>query len=101
MGQCRRDGYDYEAVIGVGGISPWREASGIALKVNWVGVGPHRGRTPPRYRGPLVTFDRFRLFEETGPLFAEEFGRPLAQRLFRRMSISFFTTSAKRSWTGF
>jgi hypothetical protein len=91
MGPVR--GGPFDAVIGVGGKSPWSGDEGIALKINWVGINPSRsdasspawdGRRRPDwskyFRGPLVTFDRFVLLDEEGPDFKEK-----APNLFRRM----------------
>ena len=51
MGQVR--GYQYDAVIGIGGVSA---IDGIAGRVAWIGVGPHRNGSRIM---PVVTFDRF------------------------------------------
>ena len=76
MGQVRR--WDFEAVIGVGGIGRQAAREGIAGKVTWVGIGPHK--SPGRWRGPLVTFDRFVYYGEDGPPL-----RAIAPALARRM----------------
>jgi hypothetical protein len=63
MGKVRD--WDFQAVIGVGGRGSEAKACGIAYKVNWVGIGAQR--TPSRNkRGPYVTFNHFRLFDEDG-----------------------------------
>jgi hypothetical protein len=71
--------WDYEAVIGVGGIGSKPEAHGIARKINWIGIGP-RKRPSPTSDWPLVTFDHFLFYGSEGPLFAD-----LAPRLATRM----------------
>jgi hypothetical protein len=72
----------YEAVIGVGGSSAEPQACGIAGRVTWVGVGPHRSNSiPVGYRGPIVEFDRFVLFDETGPML-DSIAPTLAHHLF-------------------
>ena len=64
MGGVR--GWDFDAVIGVGGSHPDRGHECIARKVNWVGIGPHEvGATA---RGPCLGFDFFCRFDEAGPL---------------------------------
>src|ERR1700722_4889905 len=63
MGPVR--GWDFQAVVGVGGRGTEAKACGIAYKVNWVGIGA-RKRLSPDDRGPLVTFDHFRLFDAEG-----------------------------------
>lgn len=40
MGVVRN--WDYEAVIGVGGIGPAAQANEIAGRGNWIGIGPHK-----------------------------------------------------------
>lgn len=81
MGRVR--GYPFDAVIGVGGISGWPQAEGIARKVNWVGRFPRKQPNPIDARGPLVTFRRgdFRVLEDRGPLLATMSG-PLAAAVY-------------------
>jgi hypothetical protein len=64
MGRVRS--WHFEAVIGVGGVGAEPRSQGIAHKVNWIGIGPHKKPQPGR-RGPLVTFDHFLYFEAEGP----------------------------------
>jgi hypothetical protein len=67
MGSVRS--WDYGAVIGVGGLSAEPQACGIAGRITWVGVGAHRSESIPiGYRGPIVEFDQFKLFDEAGPM---------------------------------
>ncbi len=79
MGQVRT--WDFDAVIGVGGIGAEPRSHGLNGKVNWIGIGPHRIGTARR--GPVLTFDRFCLFESKGPSFAGLAPR-LAARLYAR-----------------
>jgi hypothetical protein len=80
MGRVRAR--EYDAVIGVGGLSAEPQACGIAGRITWVGVGAHRGESiPVGYRGPIVEFDRFKLFDEAGPLL-DALAPALAQHLF-------------------
>jgi hypothetical protein len=68
MGQVRS--WQFDAVIGVGGIGSEPRRHGIAGKVNWISIGPRRVLPPPNWRGPLVTFKHFLLEEEEdGPDF--------------------------------
>lgn len=76
MGQVR--GYGYDAVIGVGGIGDEPAGWGIAGKVNWIGIGPHKAEVGTR--GPLVTFDHFLQFGADAPEFLA-----LAPKLASRM----------------
>jgi hypothetical protein len=66
MGAVKKRNFD--AVIGVGGIGAEAEKNGIAHKVNWIGIGPHK--TNVGKRGPLVTFDHFLDFGTDGPDFS-------------------------------
>ncbi len=79
MGQVRS--YDFEAVIGVGGIGHEARAEGIAHLVNWIGIGAQK--SGKRRRGPLVTFERFHLFEDRGPDFRNILPG-IARRLYRK-----------------
>lgn len=72
-------GWNYEAVIGVGGIGSKAQKNGIAGKVTWIGIGPHK-RIVPEKRGPEVQFNHFKLFDAKGPDF-----RKLAPKLSKRM----------------
>jgi hypothetical protein len=76
MGQVRT--WHFDAVIGVGGIGAQPRSHDLDGKVNWIGIGPHRVGTARR--GPVLTFDRFLLFESKGPSFSK-----LAPRLAARM----------------
>jgi hypothetical protein len=51
MGAIRARRFD--AVIGAGGIGPEAQSHGIDGKLNWIGIGPRRGRWYGR-RGQLV-----------------------------------------------
>lgn len=82
MGRVRARRFD--AVIGVGGISGEPRAHGIDGRLNWVGVGARRLPTRPRdFRGPIIAFSRFRLFEDSGPLLAE-IAPALARHMYER-----------------
>ena len=78
MGQVRR--WPFDAVIGVGGKSPWRGYEGIAFKINWIGLTPHKSEaSSPEwsgvkrlhrskdYRGPLIKFKCFLFWGDKGP----------------------------------
>jgi hypothetical protein len=60
---------EYEAVIGVGGTGDEPRRNRIAEKITWIGIGPHKSEGSGR--GPLVTFDHFLYFGETGPKFSK------------------------------
>jgi hypothetical protein len=76
MGRVRDRAFD--AVIGVGGIGAQSASHALHGKVNWIGVGPTKFERG--LRGPVITFDRFLLFESQGPSFTS-----LAPALSRRM----------------
>lgn len=59
MGRVR--GYEYEAVIGIGGVSA---EVGIVGKIVWIGIGPKRRGDP---QAPELTFDKFLFFDTDGP----------------------------------
>ncbi len=79
MGRVRH--WNFDAVIGVGGKSPWRGHEGIAYRINWIGIKPSKTEArDPRRKGPLVTFERFVLYDEHGPKL-----KKLAPKLFKYM----------------
>jgi hypothetical protein len=80
MGQVRTWGF--EAVVGVGGIGAEPESHGLAGKVNWIGIGPHR-RAAAGKRGPMVTFDHFLFYGSGGPSFLERAPK-LAGRMYSK-----------------
>lgn len=63
MGNIRNWGYD--AVIGIGGKSAWRNDTDIRYKINWIGLGPRRIGSPNR-RADMVVFAHFELYEGNG-----------------------------------
>jgi hypothetical protein len=67
MGRVR--GWQYDAVIGIGGIGPEARREGIAGKLTWVGIGPHKVFDNLWHpHNPRVTFDRFWYTGDRGPL---------------------------------
>lgn len=78
MGRVRSYGYD--AVIGVGGMGSEPRLHGIAGKITWVGIGPKRHFDMRSDRGEVVTFRKFVLLDENGPLLSQ-----LAPHLAKRM----------------
>ena len=80
MGAVRKRTFD--AVIGVGGIGREAQANGIAGKVNWLGIGPHKVAVRGK-RGPEVTFDHFLDYGTDGPDF-RELAPLLAERMYSR-----------------
>jgi hypothetical protein len=80
MGRVRAR--EFDAVIGVGGLSAEPRFHGIDGRVTWVGVGARRcGSIPVGHRGPIIEFNRFRLFEQRGPRL-DSIAPALARHLF-------------------
>jgi hypothetical protein len=71
-------GWPFDAVIGIGGIGREAEHNGIACKLTWVGIGPHKTGEPSRQ---IVTFDHFLYYGEQGRLL-EEIAPVLARRMY-------------------
>lgn len=78
MGQVRS--WDFEAVIGVGGLGAEPTRHGIEGKVNWIGIGP-RVLGESR-RGPILGFAHFLFLGSDGPHFLDLAPR-LANRIYR------------------
>jgi hypothetical protein len=80
MGPVRR--WNFDAVIGVGGRRPWTGHEAIANRINWIGVNAEKTKARnPKWRGPLVTVERFVLYKgDKGPKL-----RTLAPKLFKYM----------------
>jgi hypothetical protein len=78
MGRIRN--YDFDAVIGVGGIGQEPKSFDIDRKINWVGINPKRTRSPYG-KGTIVTFEIFLLLDEHGPLL-ETLAPNLAKRMY-------------------
>ncbi len=80
MGRVRARKYD--AVIGVGGLSSWPRSLGIDGRITWVGVGPKGSDSVPvGFRGPIVEFEQFALFEQSGPK-VQSIAPALARHMF-------------------
>jgi hypothetical protein len=63
-------GWDYDAIIGVGGIGMEPIQEEIARKLTWVGIRPKRVGVGDDGH-PLVSFDHFLYYGEHGPLLGE------------------------------
>ncbi len=75
----RARGYEFDAVVGIGGISPKPKRAGIAKRINWIGIGPHKvGNGEDGF--PILGFEQFIKWEDEGRIFAE-----LAPSLAKRM----------------
>ena len=80
MGTVRE--WRFDAVIGIGGIGGEPKSHGIAGKLTWVGIGPHKiFNDPDRPHSPRVTFDHFWYRGERGRLL-EEIAPALARRMY-------------------
>jgi len=71
---------EYDAVIGVGGVRPWVGEEEIACKINWIGIAPRKHIGDGR--GPLVTFEKYVLFDDKGPLLQD-----IAPNLYKHMYV--------------
>lgn len=78
MGQVRN--WNFDAVIGIGGKSPWHDDKDIAEKVNWIGIGVSKDFTWGK--PPIITFDYFCLFDENGRLVED-----IAPNLYKYMYV--------------
>jgi hypothetical protein len=77
MGQVR--GYDFDAVIGIGGRSWWTDQTSRVGEIVWIGVGPQvviEGR-----RGPVLRFAHFRYFQE-GELVLRQIAPKLGKAMY-------------------
>jgi hypothetical protein len=80
MGRVR--GWQYDAVIGIGGIGGEPKRRGIAGRLTWVGIGPHK-IYEPNLHSPRVTFDHFWYLGERGPLLEVAYPA-LASRMYEK-----------------
>lgn len=79
MGRVRN--WNYNAVVGIGGIGSEAVTNGIDRKLNWVGIGPHK-TTVAGKPGVQVTFDHFLYYGAAGPLL-RSIAPTLARRIYR------------------
>jgi len=63
MGRIRN--WNYDAVIGIGGKTTFKDDEDIKYKINWIGLEPKRFKSETK-RGDYVTFSHIGLFEEKG-----------------------------------
>ncbi len=59
--------WEFDAVIGIGGIGREARRNGLAGKVNWIGIGRQDTPAPTGWDGPLLTFDQYLNFDISGP----------------------------------
>src|SRR6476660_6978459 len=71
MGEVRSR--DFDAVIGIGGISDEPRRYRIDGKLTWIGIDPEKFVGDPTARGPQVIFRRFRYFERDEPLLVKQY----------------------------
>ena len=97
MGRVRN--YDFDAVIGVGGIGHEPKTHKIDRKINWIGITPKR-RILNGTTGSVVEFEYFLLLEEYGPLLSS-LAPSLAKRMYdknvRLLLRSYSTTEKKEA----
>ena len=73
--------WEYDAVVGVGGIGPEAVSNGIDGEINWIGIGPHKRYVEDK-RGPEVMFDHFLDFGTVGKDFRTH-APQLAARMYK------------------
>lgn len=100
MGSIRA--LEYDAVIGIGALTPEARSHGIHGRINWIGIGPQKdwGSAAMKIdsRGPQVRFRRFGLWENAGPLLRTE-APMLARRFYEgraRYVVAGFTPAEQR-----
>ncbi|MFW0973002.1 hypothetical protein ACEWAL_23350, partial [Vibrio parahaemolyticus] len=89
MGEIRD--YDFDAVIGVGGLGNEPCSYGIDRKINWVGIKPTRMNGSEAHRADILKFEKFVLLESSGPIF-EPMAPLLAKRLYQDGARFVFTS---------
>ncbi|MCG9720187.1 hypothetical protein [Shewanella sp. Isolate7] len=89
MGEIRD--YDFDAVIGVGGLGDEPCSYGIDRKINWIGIKPTRIKGSEVHRADILKFEKFVLLESTGPIF-EQRAPLLAKRLYQEGARFVFTS---------
>jgi hypothetical protein len=65
--------WDFDAVIGIGGVGQEPKNNHIAGKLTWIGIGPQKLFDNPDSRGPRVTFRHFWYLGENGPLLEKKY----------------------------
>jgi hypothetical protein len=83
MGSVRR--WQFDAVIGIGGIGRAPKSHGIAGKLTWIGIDPQKFEdfNGPNSRGPQLWFRHFWHPGEDGPLLEEKYPA-LARRMYNK-----------------
>ena len=94
MGQVRA--WDFDAVIGIGGVGEKPKRHAIAGKLTWIGIGPQKFFGDPDSRGPQLVFRQFKYFGEDGPLLVNKYPA-LARYMYethRRLAIHLWPSAA-------
>jgi hypothetical protein len=81
MGQVRN--FQFDAVIGIGGVGWEPQSHGIDRRLNWVGFGLIRQSGGELSRGDVVHFEHFKLMESNGPLLTD-LAPSLARRFYKK-----------------
>lgn len=86
MGQIR--GYNFDAVIGIGGHSEGAKACGIDGKITWIATGAQKSAfASDAY--PTVVFNHFLYFGKNGPLLYEKAPYLARKMLKARFALKF------------
>ena len=80
MGSVRR--WNFDAVVGIGGVSRQPVEQGLARRVNWIGIGPHKWKVPGNPH-LVVTFDHF-WFRGSGGPYLRTLAPKLADRIYAK-----------------
>ena len=99
MGQVRE--YDFDAVIGIGGIGAEPRSYGIDRKINWVGINAKKKHHALGYSS-IITFEHFALFEDRGPML-DTLAPNLAKRMYNgdaRILLDGYTSTEKNEAIG-
>ncbi|HNW97987.1 MAG TPA: hypothetical protein PKK00_06215 [Bacteroidales bacterium] len=64
MGRIRN--WNYDAVIGIGGKTAWKEDLDIKYKINWIGLEPKKIKSNDGRKCDKVVFSHFELYEGKG-----------------------------------
>jgi hypothetical protein len=74
--------FPFKNVIGIGGVGREPRSHGIDRRINWIGLGA-RQQVDGLYQYPVVTFDHFVLFEQSGQIL-QTVASELARRMYSR-----------------
>ena len=80
MGRVRE--WNFDSVIGIGGIGPEPEEWGIDGKLNWIGLGARKGDMDQKGRGRMVSFEHFKFFDPANAPILATIAPQLAEHMY-------------------